>query len=241
MVSPHTTNSLLASDLSAWSCLCPWPLPALSLFTSLRFFKELGSDSSSQLSLLRSLTPQPDRRCPSEPDRFAWSSTTAKKEVYFDCQGHWELGTMSNRLKCMMIYQMSLWCLSFPLKLFTKLQMCFVFVFMCLMKHIRRIGYGKIILHFCLVNSLTLSVDIILNGSQITFCALFPKVSVNVAFTNDSKSNCKILDVLYFALPIWILSQQCLPCYLKYSRYHLHTYYIFSCFQPRICVTSHMY
>lgn len=155
--------------LSAWSCLCPWPLPALSLLTSLRFFKELGSDSSHQLFLLWNLTPQPDRRCPSEPDRFAWSSTTARKEVYFDCQGHWELCTASNMLKYMMIYQMSLWCPFFPLKLFTKLQMCFVFVFMCLMKHIRRIGYGKIILHFYLVNPLTLSVGIILNGSQITF------------------------------------------------------------------------
>lgn len=95
---PQTTNSLLTTYLSAWSCLCPWPLPALSVFTILPFFKELGSDSSYWHFLLRNLTPQPDR-CPLEPDRFAWSSTTTKKEAYFDCQGHWELCTTSNILK----------------------------------------------------------------------------------------------------------------------------------------------
>lgn len=46
---------------------------------------------------------------------------------------------------------------------------CFVFGFVCLVKHIRRIGYRKKSCPFYLVNPSALLVDIISNGSQITF------------------------------------------------------------------------
>ena len=171
---PQTTNSLLAIYLSAWSCLCPWPLPALSVFTILPFFQEFGSDSSYWLFLLRNLTPQRDWRCPLDPDRFAWSSITTKKEVHFDCQGHWELCTTSNLLKymwwsprCPRDVPSFLWNCSQNCKYVNNLLLCFIFI--CLMKHIRTVYGKKKILHFYLVSPLTLSVDIILNGSQITF------------------------------------------------------------------------
>lgn len=180
------------------------------------------------------------------------SSTTTKKEVYFDCQGHWELCTTSNILKyiwwstrCPHDVPSFLWNYSQNCKYVNNFLLWFVFVFMCLMKHIRRIGYGKKNLAFLSCQSLNSvcwhNLKWISNNLLVDAVPYSPRCLLNVAFLNESKSNCKIWDVLSFALSIWILSQQCLPCYLKYSHNHLHTHYIFSYFQPRICVTSHMY
>lgn len=134
-----------------------------------------------------------------------------------------------------------LWNYSQNCKYVNNLLLCFIFI--CLMKHTRT-GYGKKNIAFLSCQSLSSvgwhNLKWISNNLLVASVPYSPRCLLNVAFPNESNSNCKILDVLYFALSIWILSQQCLPCYLKYSHNHLHTRYIFSCFQPRIYVTSHM-
>lgn len=127
---------------------------------------------------------------------------------------------------------MSPWCPFLPLKLFTKLQVCkqssFV-LYLYMFNETYKNWIWKKNIAFLSCQSLNSvgwhNLKWISNNLLVASVPYSPRCLLNVAFPNESDSNCKILDVLYFAFSIWILSQQCLPCYLKYITIYIPIIY----------------